>query len=110
MATRPLSPQLQYTLAEAEQQRILATLQAELTPEQYQRVWQYLFQLDLAHSGVWMGEVDWFVEQLAQHLPAFAPTIRALAVHLLEDGRPQRARRDWCAEPWPAARGQGGAA
>jgi hypothetical protein len=86
---------------DAEAQALLAALRAELPPEQADRVASVVRLVEDASSERTMDLEDRLIEGLVAHLPAFAPTIRALALHLLPVDSDDRCF-DACSHPWPA--------
>ena len=58
----------------------------ELTPEQYQLVRELIrMEVDAPIPGL-DDEAERVVEGLANHFPGFAPAIRAVAQHLIDQG------------------------
>lgn len=75
-------------------------LAQELTPDLRTRLCRYVELVEQANTERYNGWEYNLVEGLAAHLPAFAPTIRGLALHVACEQLDQRCR-DGCRHPWP---------
>ena len=84
---------------EARCDRLLAGLQAELTPDQYERVVQAVQAMDTSASDSLTDELHALVEGIAAHFGPLAPLVRAVAHHVHAPRDEQC--RDNCSHPWP---------
>ena len=93
----PLSRQAETD--QARYDRLLAGLQAELTPDQYERVAQAVLAADSIASDSLTDEMHALVEGIAAHFGPLAPLVRAVAHHVHAPRDEQC--RDNCTHPWP---------
>ena len=80
---------------------LLVRFQAELDPDTYTCVQQAMCRTESATAKYFISELERVVEAIAQHFPAFAPAIRAVAHHAR--GADAGRCRDHCAHPYEDA-------